>query len=262
MDLVSERNESKQRDRNGGLQKNMAQKLLQSARESMFEAFDVAGTGLHDGEGVALQEERWDCTLAGIILHSTQVLEEEGEDDDEEEDDEKAGLGRLRDTEVFRYVPRVEMVNVVERQLIKTRWVVSHKGAEAQSGFVAREFAKGGLQESLFVGSPPIFAERLLVSSVASLAVGVDTLTILNISCAFLSADVERSWCVGFRSMTRRAPGARWRSNSSNPFVGRGMPRRLGRGVGVRVRAEPPLLRVSYNSSPDHRSELKSSLRT
>ena len=83
-------------------------------------------------------------------------------------------------------------MQVCTGKFVKTRWVQTAKGDEVRCRFVAQEFAKGDPREDLFAGTPPLFAARLLVSRTASSPAPRCTLMVLDVSCAFLYADINR----------------------------------------------------------------------
>ena len=90
------------------------------------------------------------------------------------------------------HIPREDAMQDGTGKFVKTRWVQTAKGDEVRCRFVAQEFAKGDPREDLFAGTPPPFAARLLVSRTASSPESRCTLMVLDVSCAFLHADINR----------------------------------------------------------------------
>ena len=101
-------------------------------------------------------------------------------------------LQKFQERRVYVHVPRDEAMQDREGKFVKTRWVQSVKGNEVRCRLVAQEFAKGDPREDLFAGTPPLFAARMLVSRTASSPGRRWTLMVLDVSCAFLYADIKR----------------------------------------------------------------------
>ena len=79
-----------------------------------------------------------------------------------------------------------------EGKFVKTRWDQTVKGDDVRCRLVAKEFAKGDPREDLFAGTPPLFAAKMVVSRTASSPGRRWTLMVLDMSCAFLYADITR----------------------------------------------------------------------
>ena len=90
------------------------------------------------------------------------------------------------------HVPREDAMQDCTVKFVKTRWVQTAKGDEVRCMFVAQEFAKGDPREDLFAGTPPLFAARLLLSRTVSSPEPRCTLMVLDVSCAFSYADINR----------------------------------------------------------------------
>ena len=163
-------------------------KLLETSHraETLSELNELHEDGLHQETTLTDPvvpwdlEQQWD-ELTGKVL-----------------DLEKVVQGRLKELQkfserrVYRHVSREEMLQDIEGKLVKTRWVQTMKGEEVRCRLVAQEYAKGDPREDLFAGTPPLFAARLLVSRTASSRKKTLTLMVLDISCAFLYADIKR----------------------------------------------------------------------
>ena len=80
-------------------------------------------------------------------------------------------LQKLKKKGVFVHVPSEDAMQDCTGKFVKTRWVQTVKGDEVR---------------------PPLFAARLLVSRTASSPEPQCTLTVLDVSCAFLYADINR----------------------------------------------------------------------
>ena len=117
---------------------------------------------------------------------------------DHHKDTEKVVKGRMKELQkikerkVYVHVSRDEAMQDREGKFVKTRWVQTVKGDDVWCRLVAQEFAKGDPREDLFAGTPPFFAARMLVSRTASSPGRRWTLMVLDVSCAFLYADIKR----------------------------------------------------------------------
>ena len=100
-------------------------------------------------------------------------------------------MSKLWERDVYEWVPR-ESVRAKGGRILRTRWVQNRKGQGVKCRFVGMEFAKGNQREDLFAGTPPLWAARLLISRAASGARRNHTLMALDVSSAFLYADVLR----------------------------------------------------------------------
>ena len=97
-----------------------------------------------------------------------------------------------REREMANFKQRGDDQIVIGGKFTGTRWVHCNKGEQVQCRLVAKEFANGDPRSDLFVGTPALFVERLLVSRVAS---GKDrdwTMMALDVSGAFLYAPIKR----------------------------------------------------------------------
>ena len=84
------------------------------------------------------------------------------------------------------------MVKAKRGKILGTRWVMNRKGKLVKCRFVGMEFAKGSQRNDLFAGTLPLWAARLLLSRAASGKRRNHSVMALDVSSAFLYADVLR----------------------------------------------------------------------
>ena len=77
-------------------------------------------------------------------------------------------LKKLEERAVCERVPRAVAMQDPEGKFVRTRWVEVQKGEEVRCRCDAQEFSAGEPRTDLFAGTPPLFANRLLVSMAAT----------------------------------------------------------------------------------------------
>ena len=101
-------------------------------------------------------------------------------------------LKKLEERAVYERVPRTVAMQDPESKFVGTRWVAVQKGEEVRCRCDAQEFDARYPRTDLFAGTPPLFANRLLVSMAATCRLNQWGLMALDVSCAFLFTECER----------------------------------------------------------------------
>lgn len=78
-------------------------------------------------------------------------------------------------------------------KLVKTIWVLTAKGADVRCRFMTEAFANGDSRKDVFAGVPLLVATRLPLSRTASSSQQDLFIIVLDISCEFLYAKVDRA---------------------------------------------------------------------
>ena len=68
----------------------------------------------------------------------------------------------------------------------------TQKGEDVRCRFVGQEFAAGDPRSDLFASTPPLFLERIIVSTAALQPARPWSLMALDVSCAFFYAKAAR----------------------------------------------------------------------